>query len=356
MLKFRATGPEHGGGNLQIWYTKENQAQIGSNSAYTVDKFQGLVIVVDMHGGPVEHTYALYTPALLILPQSGGIRGFLNDGTTSFKDHQHLDQVAFGHCEYSYRNLGRPTRLQLKQDSTGFEVTVDERLCFRSDAILLPTDNYFGITGASSETPDSFEVFKFVTTSLSSSTQQPLPQGQAQQPMGGRTSDDKAGSAASIPEMMQDALASSYQSSQAQFEDLHNRIQAQGHTIENLFAEYIKSTAAMQGRIEELHSKLARFDQVRNLESKLSGLESDIAALRKDFQQKDYSKQFQDLHAGLKARHDDIIETLPDRIGHCEHLKNVPSTPALTSTQLSIRTGLASGCGLYSRSDCSLPR
>ena len=52
-MKFRATGPEHGGGNFQIWYTKENQVQIGSSSLYTVDKFQGLVLVVDMHGGQV---------------------------------------------------------------------------------------------------------------------------------------------------------------------------------------------------------------------------------------------------------------------------------------------------------------
>ena len=56
-MKFRATGPEHGGGNLQIWYTKENQVQIGSSSLYTVDKFQGLVLVVDMHGGQVLQTH-----------------------------------------------------------------------------------------------------------------------------------------------------------------------------------------------------------------------------------------------------------------------------------------------------------
>ena len=253
---------------------------------------------------------------VLILQQGGGIRGFLNDGTVSFKDHQHLEQVAFGHCDYSYRNLGRPTRLQIKQDSTGFEVNVDEKRCFRSNAILLPTDNYFGITGASSDTPDSFEVFKFITSSLAGGNRQapppsPPPQ-QAQQPLAGRSTNPDS----SLPELMQDVLASSIQSSQSQFEDLHNRIQAQGHNIENLFSEYIKSTAVLQGRIEELHSKLARFDQVRGLENKVSNLQEDLTTLRREFKQES-SSNFNDLHAGLKARHDEIIHSLPDRIGHC---------------------------------------
>lgn len=124
----------------------------------------------------------------------------------------------------------------------------------------------------------------------------------------------------SLPELVQDVLASSIQSSQGQFEDLHNRIQAQGHNIENLFSEYIRSSAQMQGRIEELHSRLARFDQVRNLETKLNSLETEVAALRKDIQQKDYSSHFDDLHAGLKARHDTLLQNLPDRIGNSKYL------------------------------------
>ena len=52
-LEFRATGPEHGGGNFQVWYTKESQGHIGSNSLYTIGRFQGLVLSIDMHGGRV---------------------------------------------------------------------------------------------------------------------------------------------------------------------------------------------------------------------------------------------------------------------------------------------------------------
>ena len=46
-------GPERGGGNLQLWYTKEGQSAIGTSSIYTVGKFDGLVLVVDTYGGKV---------------------------------------------------------------------------------------------------------------------------------------------------------------------------------------------------------------------------------------------------------------------------------------------------------------
>lgn len=52
-IGFRATGPERAGGNLHVWYTKDGQSDIGTSSIYTVRKFDGLVLVVDMYGGRV---------------------------------------------------------------------------------------------------------------------------------------------------------------------------------------------------------------------------------------------------------------------------------------------------------------
>lgn len=59
----------------------------------------------------------------------------MNDGSTDYKNHHAVDALAFGHCEYSYRNLGRISRLQIKQDPTTFEVRIDDRLCFQSDKV-----------------------------------------------------------------------------------------------------------------------------------------------------------------------------------------------------------------------------
>jgi len=52
-VEFRATGPERGSGNLQLWYAKEGGARIGTSSIYTVGKFDGLVLVLDTHGSRV---------------------------------------------------------------------------------------------------------------------------------------------------------------------------------------------------------------------------------------------------------------------------------------------------------------
>lgn len=84
-LQFRASGIERGGGNLQLWYTKEPQKN-EANSLYTAPKFDGLVLVVDQYAG-----------------RGGSVRGFLNDGTMDIKSHQDPDTLAFGQCNYAYR-------------------------------------------------------------------------------------------------------------------------------------------------------------------------------------------------------------------------------------------------------------
>ena len=67
--------------------------------------------------------------------QGGSIRGFLNDGTTDYKRHRNVDSLAFGHCDYSYRNLGRPSVIRLKQTNSIFEVTVDGKVCFSTNKV-----------------------------------------------------------------------------------------------------------------------------------------------------------------------------------------------------------------------------
>ena len=52
-LEFRATGPERGGGNLQLWYAKDGRMNIGTSSIYTVGNYDGMVLVIDSYGGKV---------------------------------------------------------------------------------------------------------------------------------------------------------------------------------------------------------------------------------------------------------------------------------------------------------------
>jgi mannose-binding lectin 1 len=115
-LHFRASGMERGGGNLQLWYTRESQKNEQPASLYTAPKFDGLVLVIDQYEG-----------------RGGSVRAFLNDGSKDFKAHHDLDQLAFGQCNYAYRNLGYFSALKIHQENGKFEVTVDGKPCFSTD-------------------------------------------------------------------------------------------------------------------------------------------------------------------------------------------------------------------------------
>ena len=53
-VDFRATGQERGGGNMQIWYVRSGEHDIGTSSIYTAGKFDGLAIVIDQYAGSVR--------------------------------------------------------------------------------------------------------------------------------------------------------------------------------------------------------------------------------------------------------------------------------------------------------------
>jgi mannose-binding lectin 1 len=59
----------------------------------------------------------------------------LNDGTTDYKSINSPDALAFGHCDYSYRNLGRPSIVKLKHTNSIFEVTIDDKPCFSTNKV-----------------------------------------------------------------------------------------------------------------------------------------------------------------------------------------------------------------------------
>ncbi|MCJ1399093.1 hypothetical protein MMC11_002295 [Xylographa trunciseda] len=297
-FEFRVTGPEHGGGNLQLWYAKEGRPGIGTSSVYTVEKFEGLVLVIDMHGG-----------------QAGSIRGFLNDGSTDFKNHHHLESLAFGHCDYSYRNLGRPSKLQLKQDSSGFEVNVDGNLCFRSDKVLLPSDNYFGITAASSDTPDSFEIYKFVLSTTATYAREeprrvpPPPAQQQQQEQQPDISQDAP--PPTPPEQIQNAPAPPQQQPSADFIALQGQLTAASASLTSLSSTVIS-------RLDTLSALVATAERQRVLDGRLTALEILLGELKQTIALagKDTGGKFEEMHVKIGERHDALLEGLQERVGN----------------------------------------
>jgi len=119
-LQFRASGIERGGGNLQLWYVKESQARDTPTSLYTARKFDGLVLVIDQYEG-----------------HGGSVRGFLSDGSIDIRTHPDPDTLAFGKCDYAYRNRGELTPIKIHHAEGFLEVIVDGASCFKTDKVCL---------------------------------------------------------------------------------------------------------------------------------------------------------------------------------------------------------------------------
>ncbi|KAL4968289.1 putative lectin family integral membrane protein [Aspergillus stella-maris] len=289
-FQFRATGTERAGGNLQLWYAKDGKARVGSSSIYTVGQWDGFALVVDTHSG-----------------RGGSIRGFLNDGTTDYKSHRSVDSLAFGHCDYSYRNLGRPSVVRVRHTNAIFEVTVDEKPCFSTDKITLPVGNTFGITAATPENPDSFEIFKLVLQTAASSYGKAPPLHQQrtneQQPIAAQP---QAGT------QQAQAISNDISSINGQFVDLGSRIQLINKATSNILREIQSQGSKADTRQSDLLQRLATKDQVQGLDVRLQRLEQTLLTIQRDLEGKDYRDRFNQLHETLRSSHLSLTENIKD--------------------------------------------
>ncbi|KAL2262420.1 hypothetical protein VTK26DRAFT_1370 [Humicola hyalothermophila] len=338
-VEFRANGPERGGGNFNIWLVRDGSHVVGSNSIYTAGRFEGLALVIDQHSG------------------SGGmLRGFLNDGQTDYASHPNVDSLAFSNCRFSYRNLGRPTQIKLRQTESKFSVDVAGRPCFESDKIRLPSGYNFGVSAVSAENPDSFEVFKLVVLTGDTSNQNAgnnnnnnnnnnnpagnvnqgsgSAQGRSQTPVGRSAQgavDDPYDNA--IPDVDADKITSS----KAQFADLHNRLQSVNHHLSTIFRTIAQNagvseqrhaeTSAVLGEVKALLSgsgsggvniglSVSRVaDKVDVLERRLGDVEREVRALRAEL-----SARLRDSENAIKYHVSDKHEALSGHVeAHAKH-------------------------------------
>lgn len=306
-LEFRASGQDSGSGNLQLWYTRDRQA-IGVNSVYNVDNFDGMALVIDQYGG-----------------RGGAVRGFLNDGTQNYRTHTSLESVAFGHCDYAYRNLGRPSKVRINNNN-GLTVTIDDRVCFSSDKITLPAGYHFGLTASTADNPDSFEINRLTVWSGEGQPAAQQPDANAGRPSSPLQRLDKFPGA---PESVPDSSADDIKSQSEQFADLHNRLQGLTHQMANMLAEF----AALSDKIDQKSGELASSMQnmrgssdtglppetigtINRLSAKVDGVEVILNQVRREVEGKDYREHLERLNAAIERVHGGLSEHLPDRIGH----------------------------------------
>ncbi|KAJ6119735.1 hypothetical protein N7523_004015 [Penicillium sp. IBT 18751x] len=262
-------------------------ARVGTSSIYTVGQFDGLAVVIDTHGG-----------------RGGSIRGFLNDGTTDYKSHRSVDSLAFGHCDYAYRNLGRPSVLKLKYTSSILEVTVDDKVCFSTDKVALPAGNTFGITAATPENPDSFEIFKFILESASGQSAPVYQNNAPQQPVQNQAPPANPPPVASAGRNGLDASIA------AQFVDLGGRLQLANKATNTILQDMRSQAAKSESRHAELQQNLATKSDLAALDARLQRIETLLQSVQRDIQGRDYSGSFSQLHDTLRSSHLSLTESL----------------------------------------------
>jgi mannose-binding lectin 1 len=173
-------------------------------------------------------------------------------------------------------------------------VDVDGKLCFDSEKIKLPLGYSFGMSAASAETPDSFEVFKFVTTTESHTPDVQDPNSGNQQQFGGAgeaQTQNQNKDPGAIPAFGDppEVPADTIRSSDAQFADLHNRLQAMMKHISALSRDLNHYQANAKSEIDKITAQLSRFEQsiskldgLANMEKKIDEIKGDVRQTKSD--------------------------------------------------------------------------
>lgn len=180
-------------------------------------------------------------------------------------------------------------------------MTVDEKLCFSSPKVTLPAGNSFGITAATPENPDSFEIFRFILRTTEPGTmpiqnqqvpnqhQQPLPN--QNQASNGMPSDNRAASA-------------------NQLVDLTSRVQLISHATNNIIRDLGSQSSKSDARHAELLQRLPTRDQVSALDARLQRMEQAMQNLQRDLAGQDYRDRFNQLQDTLRSSHVSLSESL----------------------------------------------
>ena len=346
-VDFRVSGPERGGGNLNIWIVKDGPSAVGTSSIYTVGKFEGLALVLDTSRTRV----------------GGTLRGYLNDGTKEYKALTGVDSLSFAQCEYPYRNLGRPSQIKVQQTDRLFSVEIDGNLCFSTEDVIIPSGYRVGVTAASADVPDSAEIFKLVVMYSNGGgggiqQQAPVAGGEGHAPVRisrAGISEDTPDARAYEKDNVPDADANTITSSTAQFADLHNRLQSINHHLSTIFRQVATSDQVGEQRHEELSIQLgqlkgllSRLDRLDAVEDKLERMERDMRSLHNE------------LRSTLKAAESSVKYHVAGHLdGHHERLAETLKHPGHMRLILVIVAGqilLAATYLVYKRRKANSPK
>lgn len=171
--------------------------------------------------------------------------------------------------------------------------------------VNLPVGNTFGITAATPENPDSFEIFKFILSSATGQGQTaPSYQGSTQQQQQPIANQNQPAVTRDTGNPVVDAGIG------AQFVDLQGRIQLQNKATNTIIQDIKAQGGKSDSRHTELMQKLASKEQVAALEARLQRIESLLQNIQRDLEGKDYSSRFNQLQDTLRSSHLSLTENL----------------------------------------------
>ncbi len=183
----------------------------------------------------------------------------------------------------------------------------------------LPSDYSFGISAASAENPDSFEAYKFILTATPSI---PRREHQAQ-----------SNPTQSALPTLEDTLASSFKSQDAQFEDIHNRLQVLAHAMDAVFVEITKLAEKSEWRHQELVRNALLTDKLNLMDQRIQNIESIV---------REHPGQFANLQRLLKDSHSRLTVGLPEHMSeskdHSSFSTEEPKPLLTRSTVISRRS------------------
>lgn len=370
---FRVSGGERAGGTLHLWYTSRGSKSgsgTGQDTIYTSPPWDGLALVVDTHTGA---------------PQ---VRGYLNDGRTDYSKHHNPTSLAFGHCDFDYRNKGSLSQIKVTQNTNLFKVEVDGKMCFQTDKIRLPKGYFFGLTAATSQIPDSFELFNFLVGAPHGGYEVPKDQHQQQyqqqgkpqqqqgkpqqqqqqqqQPQSGKGS-KKAPHEQVFEEWLsepgeEDHEAMYYKSAEEQFTNLHNRLQGLTHHL----AAIQTQLGMIYDTIDTLHHKEDQWrdesrgsnvprEQINKLEARLEVIENISMQIAQAMTSKDYTQHFEELRNTLKEHHMNLLYSVPDSVTQVLATGG-PKIGMMVTIVVLVQVGLAVAYVIYKKRRNSSPK
>ncbi|EEP80025.1 predicted protein [Uncinocarpus reesii 1704] len=300
---------------------------VGTHGIYDAPRFDGLGITIDSSQG------------------RGMVRGFLNDGTTDYKSHRNVDSLAFGHCEYNYRNLGRPSQITIKQTGFSFEVSVDGRSCFQTKKVFLPKGNVFGISASSTDNPDSFEVFKFHLShpqSDSGNAAKNQRSHQAQKPPVQKSGNNQQASHDGVSGV------------QSEIKDIQDRLQRLSGATDRLLNELASLSKKFDDRHQEMSHSAANRDQVSSVDQRIMRLERMVESVQKDLASKNYEVHFTKLEQALHHSHSGLLENLHDSSHRI--LSSAPRMGFFIFLIVGLQVSLAGAYIFYKRRRSHMPK